>query len=105
MFTDDKGKVRPLWAAVFSLLLSALAFFVCGNIAHEAAEQHPFRVEFIFRPLWALLLMGQMHTSDGSDRDFRSIAIRKDQAPSSSASRRTNAAALADQFKRRVKER
>jgi CAAX protease family protein len=58
MFTDNKGKLQPLWAAVFSLLLSALAFFISGNIAHEAAEQHPFRVEFIFRPLWALLLMG-----------------------------------------------
>jgi CAAX protease family protein len=58
MFTDDKGKLQPIWASVFSLLLSALAFFISGNIAHEAAEQHPFRVEFIFRPLWALLLMG-----------------------------------------------
>ena len=58
MFTDSKGKLRPVWAAFFSLLLSAVAFFVSGNIAHEAAEQHPFRVEFIFRPLWALLLLG-----------------------------------------------
>lgn len=57
-FTDDKGKLQPIWAAVFSLLLCALAFWVSNNIAHEAAEQHPFRVEFIFRPLWALLLMG-----------------------------------------------
>lgn len=58
MFTDTNGKLKPLWAAVFSMLLSALAFGVSNNIAHEAAEQHPFRVEFIFRPLWALLLMG-----------------------------------------------
>lgn len=58
MFTDDKGKLQPLWASVFSLLLSAVAFFISGNIATEAAEQHPFRVEFIFRPLWALLLLG-----------------------------------------------
>lgn len=58
MFADNKGKLQPIWACVFSLVLSALAFFVSGNIAHEAAEQHPFRVEFIFRPLWALLLMG-----------------------------------------------
>jgi uncharacterized protein len=56
-FTDDKGKLAPIWAFVCSLLLSALAFFVSGNIAHEAAEQHPFRVEFIFRPLWAFLLL------------------------------------------------
>jgi len=57
-FTDSGGKLRPVWACVFSILLSALAFFVCGNVAHEAAEGHPFRVEFIFRPLWALLLLG-----------------------------------------------
>jgi hypothetical protein len=56
-FTDEKGKLKPIWAFVFSFLLSALAFFISGNIAHEAAEQHPFRVEFIFRPLWALLLL------------------------------------------------
>ena len=57
-FTDEKGKLQPIWAFVFSLLLSAVAFFISGNIATEAAEQHPFRVEFIFRPLWALLLLG-----------------------------------------------
>jgi membrane protease YdiL (CAAX protease family) len=56
-FTDSKGKLQPIWAFVFSFLLSALAFFVSGNIAHEAAETHPFRVEFIFRPLWAFLLL------------------------------------------------
>jgi uncharacterized protein len=56
-FTDDKGRLKPIWAFVSSMLLSALAFFVSGNIAHEAAEQHPFRVEFIFRPLWAFLLL------------------------------------------------
>ena len=58
MFTGERGKLRPIWAFVFSLLLSALAFFVSGNIAHEAAEGHPFRVEFIFRPLWVLLVLG-----------------------------------------------
>ena len=35
MFTDDKGKLQPLWASVFSLLLSAVAFFISGNIATE----------------------------------------------------------------------
>ncbi len=56
-FTDNRGRLQPIWAFVFSFILSALAFFVCGNIAHEAAELHPFRVEFIFRPLWAFLLL------------------------------------------------
>jgi len=58
MFTDKQGKLQPLWAFVFSLILSALAFFVSGNIAHEAADQKPFRSEFFFRILWMLLLFG-----------------------------------------------
>jgi len=57
-FTDKTGKLQPIWAVVFSLLLSALAFFVSNNIAHEAAEGRPFRVELIFRALWTLLLFG-----------------------------------------------
>ena len=57
-FTDKTGKLQPLWAAMFSLLLSALAFFVSNNIAHEAAEGRPFRIELIFRALWTLLLFG-----------------------------------------------
>jgi len=57
-FRDNQGKLRPLWAFVFSLILSALAFFVSGNIAHEAGEQRPFRTDLIFRSLWALLLFG-----------------------------------------------
>ena len=58
MFTDSTGKLKPVWATVFSLILCGLAFFVSGNIAHEVTEQHPFRVEFAFRPLWMLLLLG-----------------------------------------------
>ena len=61
MFTDNKGRLQPIWAFVFSLLLSALAFFVSGNIAHEAAEQHPFRVEFIFRPALGFLVVSHFH--------------------------------------------
>jgi uncharacterized protein len=58
MFTDKQGKLQPSWAFVFSLILSALAFFVSGNIAHEAADQRPFRSELFFRVLWMLLLFG-----------------------------------------------
>jgi len=58
MFTDGKGKLQPIWAFLFSLVLGALAFLVAGNIAKEAAGDHPFRQELIFRGLWALLLLG-----------------------------------------------
>jgi len=57
-FRDNTGKVRPLWAFALSLILSALAFFVSNNIAHEAGDSRPFRIEFIFRCLWSLLLFG-----------------------------------------------
>ena len=56
MFRDQARKLRPIWACVFSLLLCALAYFVSGNIAHEAGQQRPFRIEFFFRGLWLLLL-------------------------------------------------
>ncbi len=58
MFTDDKRKLKPTWAFLFSLFLGALAFLVAGNIASEAAGDHPFRRELIFRALWAVLLLG-----------------------------------------------
>lgn len=58
MFTDGKGKLQPIWAFLFSLVLGALAFVVAGNIAKEAAGDHPFRQELIFRAMWALLLLG-----------------------------------------------
>ena len=57
-FRDNEGKLRPIWAFVFSFLLAALAFFVSGNIAHEAGDQRPFRTEFFFRLLWMVLLFG-----------------------------------------------
>jgi len=57
-YTDKQGKLKPIWACVFSLILSALAFFVSNNIAHEAGDQRPFRTEFFFRGLWLLLLLG-----------------------------------------------
>jgi membrane protease YdiL (CAAX protease family) len=58
MFTDSTGRLKQIWAFVLSLLLSALAYFVSNNIATEASDQHPFRLEFFFRLLWAVLLLG-----------------------------------------------
>ena len=59
MFTDDKGKLQPLWAfRVFSAAIRRWHSSSPATSRTEAAEQHPFRVEFIFRPLWALLLLG-----------------------------------------------
>jgi membrane protease YdiL (CAAX protease family) len=55
-FRDNDGKLRPMWGFALSLVLSALAFFVSGNIAHEAGDNRPFRIEFIFRCLWSFLL-------------------------------------------------
>jgi len=57
-FRDNEGKLKPIWAFVFSFLLAALAFFVSGNIAHEAGDQRAFRTEFFFRLLWMVLLFG-----------------------------------------------
>ncbi len=57
-FRDNEGKLRPLWGFALSLVLSALAFWISGNIAHEAGDQRPFRTEVIFRCLWLLLLFG-----------------------------------------------
>lgn len=58
MFSNGNGKLKPVWAFVFSVILGALAFLVAGNIATEAAGDHPFRRELIFRALWAILLLG-----------------------------------------------
>jgi uncharacterized protein len=57
-FRDNHGRLRPLWAFALALLLSAVAFWISGNIAHEAGDQRPFRTELIFRSLWALLEFG-----------------------------------------------
>ena len=58
MFTDNSGKLQPVWAFVFSFVLSALAFLVSGNIATEIVGDRKFYFELIFRPLWGLLLIG-----------------------------------------------
>jgi hypothetical protein len=57
MFTDSTGRLQPGWAFLFAVVLSALAFLVSGNIANEMVGYHPFVIQLIFRPLWALLLV------------------------------------------------
>lgn len=58
MLKQSDGKLKPIWAFVFSLVLAYLAFFVANNIGHEAGDQRPFRTEFFFRLLWTVLLFG-----------------------------------------------
>lgn len=58
MLTDTRGKLKPIWAFLFSLFLGAMSFWVSGNIATEASGDHPFRRELVFRGLWTLLLFG-----------------------------------------------
>ncbi len=58
MFTTSTGKLQPVWAFVFSTILSILAFVVAGNIATEVVGHRVFLFELVFRPLLALLLIG-----------------------------------------------
>ena len=59
MFTDNKGRLRPAWAFVFSVLLSGLAFFICSYFAASITGDHVLRFETIFRSCLAgLLLVG-----------------------------------------------
>jgi len=58
MFTTDTGKLQPLWAFLFSAILSAVAFKVSGNIAAQMVGQREFLFELVFRPLLSLLLLG-----------------------------------------------
>ncbi len=57
MFTDDAGRLRPIWAFVLSALLACVAFFVAGYTAAALAGDHILRFEVIFRPLLVVLLM------------------------------------------------
>ncbi|MGB8889990.1 MAG: CPBP family intramembrane glutamic endopeptidase [Candidatus Korobacteraceae bacterium] len=58
MFTTDTGKLQPVWAFIFSGILSAIAFVVSGHIAADIVGQRPFVFEIVFRPLLSLLLLG-----------------------------------------------
>ena len=57
MFTDGAGRIQPIWAFVFSALLSVVAFLVTGYSAAAVAGDHVLRLEVIFRPLLAVLLL------------------------------------------------
>ncbi|MGC2107872.1 MAG: CPBP family intramembrane glutamic endopeptidase [Candidatus Korobacteraceae bacterium] len=58
MFTTSTGKLLPVWAFVFSAILSAIAFVVSGNIAADVVGHRLFLFELVFRPLLSLLLLG-----------------------------------------------
>jgi CAAX protease family protein len=58
MFTTSTGKLHPVWAFVFSAILSALAFIISGNIAADVVGHRLFLFELVFRPLLSLLLIG-----------------------------------------------
>ncbi len=58
MFTDTTGRLQPIWAFVFSALLSVAAFLLAGYSAAAVAGDHVLRFEAVFRPLLAVLLLG-----------------------------------------------
>lgn len=58
MFTTDTGKLQPVWAFVFSAILSAIAFVISGNIAADIVGKRLFVFELVFRCLLSLLLIG-----------------------------------------------
>ena len=57
MFTDDAGRIQPIWAFVFSAMLSVVAFLVAGYSASAFAGDHVLRFEALFRPALALMLL------------------------------------------------
>jgi uncharacterized protein len=57
MFTDGAGRLQPIWAFLLSALLSVFAFLVAGYSAAAVAGDHVLRLEAIFRPLLAVLLL------------------------------------------------
>ena len=66
MFTDDDGRLQPIWAFVLSALLSCVAFLVAGYSAAALAGDHVLRFEVIFRPLLVGLAAGSLQlAADG----------------------------------------
>jgi|SRR5208283_188574 len=57
MFTDGEGRLRPLWAFVFAAVLSYFAFYATWYLAAEVTGDHVLRLEAIFRPLLAAVLL------------------------------------------------
>ena len=57
MFTDNAGRIRPIWAFVLSALLSAAAFLSAGYFAVAIVGDHVLRFEMVFRPLLAVVLL------------------------------------------------
>jgi membrane protease YdiL (CAAX protease family) len=57
MFTDNEGRLRPVWAFVVSAVLACAAFVVIGYLASAIAGDHVLWFEAIFRPLLAVALL------------------------------------------------
>jgi membrane protease YdiL (CAAX protease family) len=57
MFTSSDGRLQPVWAFVFSAVLSVVAFLAAGYAASAIAGDHLLRFEAIFRPLLVVLLL------------------------------------------------
>ena len=58
MLTTSDGRIHPVWAFVFSVVLSFAAFFIAAVVAETVAGRHSLVLEVIFRSLLALLLVG-----------------------------------------------
>jgi membrane protease YdiL (CAAX protease family) len=57
MFVTADGRLQPVWAFVLSAILSAGAFYVCAALALAIAGDRVLLLEFLFRPLLALVLL------------------------------------------------
>src|SRR5664279_2706797 len=57
MFTAPDGRLQPIWAFVFSALLSVAAFLIAGYASGAIAGEHVLRFEAVFRPLLVVLLL------------------------------------------------
>ena len=57
-FTDSQGRLYPAAAFLLAVLLSGVAFFVCGYFAGAVAGEHPLRFEVVFRTCLAVALLG-----------------------------------------------
>ena len=57
MFTDNEGRLRPVWAFVVSAAFACAAFLVVGYLAAAVAGDHVLWFEVIFRPLLAIALL------------------------------------------------
>lgn len=58
MFTDNSGRLHPVWAFVLSAMLSAVAFQLCAWLAEAVSGDHVLISELLFRSSLVLVLLG-----------------------------------------------